>query len=322
NFRLVRLNAEMKDPQDLFFLDEPFNDQYAGLFAIDRMDLTEDLAFEGQVRGDWYSETQLDWSALLAALYGLDEDHEHILRLSSAKAFRAPLTVIREPNFLRIPLGPPGLYAMNVLPASGLDNEETWSIEGGYSGRIGEGLTLQSNAYYQRFERMIGFRRLPDPMSPVLNRIIYQADNIDGADSAGIEVEIEKKGDPGKVALWYSYNTLQTDEHNQNMRAYAPSKHKAGLRGSLRLDQDWSLNGQYRYNDVTGVLVSDSLTKVGVYNRMDLNIAKRFESIGGELMVGVNDLFNRTNGPASSVGQTAAHTTPGRTFFVRLQITF
>ena len=39
-----------------------------------------------------------------------------------------------------------------------------------------------------------------------------------------------------------------------------------------------------------------------------------------QLMIGVNDVLNRTQGPYYAMGQITAHETPGRTFFARIQL--
>jgi hypothetical protein len=60
----------------------------------------------------------------------------------------------------------------------------------------------------------------------------------------------------------------------------------------------------------------------GLIHRLDLTLAKGFASGKGELMVGVSDVFNETEGPNSAIGQLTAHDVPGRTFFARVQFTF
>ena len=326
NFRFIRLNVAPQSPRQIVFPNEPYDEQLAGLFAIDRWTVTDRLTLEGQIRGEWYSETQTDWSTRLTSLYTLDERKDHTLRLSYAKAFRSPLASLREAQTNRVslaPLGLAGLWAFNVLPAGDLENEETWALEAGYTGKLAEGLTLRTDAYYQRFEKMIGYLLIPDPLPLPRPRGIYQAANIDGADTWGIELELAKEIKRARVSTWYAYNDLETDEPGQSMRAYAPARHKAGLTGRLFLNDGWVFNANYRYADTTIATGSQTtLLNAGLIHRLDLTLAKGFASGRGEFMVGVSDVFNETEGPNSAIGQLTAHDVPGRTFFARMQFRF
>ena len=177
-------------------------------------------------------------------------------------------------------------------------------------------MRLKANAYYQRFEKMIGYTSVKDTLG--LGRAIYKTDNIDGADSYGIELEIEKRGKLGKLSAWYAYNDFHRDQVDQNLRAYGPAKHKVGLTGRLFLSEGWSINANYRYTNTTPPYAS-TLGAIGQSHRLDTAVAKEFADGKGELMIGVSDLMNETNGPNFGMGQITAHETPGRTFFVRLQ---
>lgn len=107
------------------------------------------------------------------------------------------------------------------------------------------------------------------------------------------------------------------------MRAYAPAQHKAGLTGRLFLNNGWVFNANYRYADITIATGSQStLLNAGLIHRLDLTLAKEFASRKGEVMVGVSDVFNETEGPNSATGQLTAHDVPGRMVFARLQLSF
>jgi iron complex outermembrane receptor protein len=325
NFRLIRVGTESDTLEDLMYRGEPYDEQLAGAFVIDRWQMTDRVALEGQIRGDWYSETQIDWSSRFSVLYAIDEQKHHMLRCSFAKAYRAPLSSLRKTATSRIslaPLGFPGLTAFNVLPPDDLDNEETWSLEAGYTGKITDRLTLRADGYYQRFSRLIGYRRLPDPLPLPFDRAFYQPDNIDGADSYGVEVEIEKRTKAGKLSAWYAYNDFRTDQVNQSVRSYAPANHKAGLTARLFLDDAWTFNANYAYSNTTEPLVTDTLFPVETSHCLDLTVATRFADGRGEFMLGVSDVLNKTDGPNFSMGQITAHETPGRTFFARVQLRF
>lgn len=106
NIRFIRINNEMQETYQLDFAKEPVNEELAGVFLVDRWKVNDRLTLEGQIRGDWYSETQEDWSTRLTALYAMDKQKDHLLRFSFAKAFRAPLLSLRKSETNRIQLAP------------------------------------------------------------------------------------------------------------------------------------------------------------------------------------------------------------------------
>ncbi len=323
NLRFMRIDTEARDPSHLMFSGEPYDEQLAGMFLIDRWQATDRLTIESQIRGDWYSETQTDWSTRLSALYELDEKKDHTFRLSFAKAYRSPLANLRETSTNRISLagmGYPGFWAINTTAPSDLENEETWALEAGYTGKLTDNLILRADTYYQRFTKLIGYRTTPDPLP--LGRTFYQPDNIDGADSWGSEVELALERKNGKLSAWYAYNDFQEDIYKQLIRSYAPARHKVGLTGRLFLNDGWALNANYRYTGTTPVVGDTMIFDIGESHRLDLAVAKQFAEGRGELMVGVSDIFNNTNGPNFGIGQVTAHETPGRTFFVATQLRF
>ncbi|OHB62182.1 MAG: hypothetical protein A2167_01740 [Planctomycetes bacterium RBG_13_46_10] len=324
NLRFIQLdtNTKIENPQELTYSGSPFNEQFAGAFLIDRWLLSDRLTFEGQIRTDYYSETQTDWATRLTALYAMDKQKDHILRLSFAKAFRTPFVSPRKALTGRVPLPsppyPPGLFAFNVVLADELENEETYSLDAGYTGKFTKNLILRADAYYQRFDKLIGYTKT------YLGSIPYhKADNIDGADSWGSELELILEGKPGKISAWYTYNAFQEDISQQGIRAYLPAEHKAGLTGRLFLSDGWTFNANYKYMDTTRKLDLDTtILEVGSSHRLDLGLAKKFAKGKGEFMIGVSDLLNKTNDPHFGLGQLSAHETPGRMFFARLQLKF
>ena len=317
NLRFIQLDTIIENPQQLTYPGSPFGEQFAGAFLIDRWLLSDRLTLEGQIRGDWYSETQTDWATRLTALYAMDEQKDHILRFSFAKAFRTPFTSPRNTWTSRVPVGG-GLYAFNVRPADELENEETYSLEAGYTGKLAKNLTLCANTYYQRFEKLIGYAKTYVGPLPY-----HKTENIDGADSWGAEVELALGGKPGKISAWYAYNAFQEDISQQGIRAYVPAEHKAGLTGRLFLSDGWTFNANYKYMDTTRKLDLDTtLLEVGSSHRLDLGLAKEFAKGKGEFMIGVSDLLNKTNDAHFAIGQLTAHETPGRMFFARLQLKF
>jgi len=322
NVRLISLNIETRNTQGLSYPGEPFDEQFLGGFLIDRWKISDRLSLEGQIRTDYYSETQTDWATRLSALYALDKQKNHILRFSFAKAFRTPFVSPRRTLTSRVPLPsppyPPGLYAFNVVPVYDLDNEETYSLELGYTGKLNRNLTLLADAYYQRFDKLIGYTKTYVGSIPY-----HKAGNIDGADSWGAEVELILQGKKGKLSVWYAYDDFQEDSSQQGIRSYVPALHKAGLTGRLFLADGWTFNANYKCMSSSRVLSLDTtLMDAGSSNRLDLSLAKEFAKGRGEFMIGVSDVLNETNGPYFGIGQLSAHETPGRTFFARVQLKF
>ncbi|MHC5083209.1 MAG: TonB-dependent receptor plug domain-containing protein [Planctomycetota bacterium] len=309
NFRFTHIDTEDLSDESLMYPDNPYDEITAGVFLIDRIDVADNLQLEGQFRSDWYSETTLDWSTRLSALYALDSEKDHNLRLSFARAFRTPYMTLREGHSSRV--FNPGIpaYMVNLSNTGDLDNEETWSVEMGYSWQIEEGILLRTDAYFQRFEDLIGYSN--DGMIPVT----YTANNIDGADSWGVETELSFQNKTGKLSLWHSYNDFQEDQSHQFIRAYTPARHKAGVTGRLFLDKGLTLNANYRYATTTHDGGEQTTSPVEVDHRLDLTVAKQFAENRGQIMVGVADVFNETHGPNHSNGTMTALETPGRTFF-------
>jgi len=322
NVRGVDLEYRATRAEQVPMATSPLQEFWGGLFAMDRWQATDRLVLEGQLRGDWYSAVQSDWSGRASALYALDSKKDHVIRLSSAKAFRAPTYALREGISSRYPLPspplPPGLYGYNLFK-SDLANEETWSLEAGYTGKLAKGLTLRIDPYYQRYEKLIGVRMLNDPLG--LGRVLSMMDNIDGGDAYGTECELALTGKVGKLSVWYAYNDFRTDQSDQNIRAFRPAKNKAGLSGRLFLPQGWTLNANYRYTDVTEKS-SDHLYGVAESHRLDVGLAKEVLKGRGEVMIGVSDVLNTTDHAVFETGSMTSHETPGRTFFVRFQVSF
>jgi iron complex outermembrane receptor protein len=313
NVRWFELEIEAEGPQSARLTDMTPSEQWHGLFFMDRYQATDRLILESQFRYDWYTGTQEDWSARETALYALDDNQNHILRLSTAKAYRAPCVSLREVYISRIP-NPyvPGTY-LTHLNSTGddMDNEETWIVEAGYNGKLDKDLNIRLDTYYQDFSKLTG---------SVSTASGYTLKNIDGAKGYGAEIEITKQIDRGQISSWYSYHGFNTDASDQSIRAYPPSKHKAGLRFRYYLSKDWTLNTNYVYNDYLQDLTSAH--DISTYHRLDLTLSRKFAKEKGEFMIGVRDLFNDTYGPTYAQASLTAHEIPGRTIFVRLQYQF
>jgi outer membrane receptor protein involved in Fe transport len=318
SFRYWHLDTDRDFDQQFTFNDEPFNEFWGGLYTIDRREMTNRLTLEGQIRGDWYSETTTDWSGRLTALYALDDNKDHVFRLSTAKAFRAPLIALRELAGKTVPLGG-GLYVINVDLPDELDNEETVSIEAGYTTKIAPGASLRTDAYYQRFSKLIGYRSSTDGFG--LSH--WKADNIDGADSWGSEMELSLGDRTRRLSLWYAYNDFQEDRGRQEIRALVSSRHKAGVTGRLFLPYGYTFNANYKFTDT--IQPNPDLGSAGGgdgSHRLDLTVSKKIAKGNGELMLGVSDLLNKDVELVNNTYTATEHRVPGRTFFARVQLRF
>jgi len=211
-----------------------------------------------------------------------------------------------------------GLYYFNVQPPSDdLDNEQTYSLEAGYTGRLTDNFTLRANTYYQRFSKLIGYRTTTD----AFGLYYYTPDNIDGADSWGAELELAVEHKTGKLSVWYAYNDFQEDESGQPVRSFLPARHKAGLTGRVFFDKGWVFNANYKFTDTTPADPAGT-NDVASSHRLDLCISKELGKGMGELMFGVADVLNKDHDAVYQRSNLTSHVVPGRMFFVRIQLRF
>jgi outer membrane receptor protein involved in Fe transport len=312
NTRYVHINTKDEKPQEYVLPGKPYDEYWAGAFAIDRWQTTDRLTIEGQVRTDWYTETNLDWAGRLTALCSIDEQNEHVFRLSTARAFRTPLIALRRFTVQRLQIPFDG-YLIQLLPADELDNEHTWSIEAGYTGKVFNKAIFRADAYYQRFDHLISGIN-----TGALT--VYKIFNFDGGTSCGAECELSIANKQGKLSAWYAYNFFETDKTDQPMRGMKPAKHKAGLSCRLFLPADLVFNVNYKFTDTTPE--NDVVTSISTSIRLDLTISKEFAANKGELMLGVSDVLDKNHDPFNQCDTLTTHETSGRMFFVRLQLRF
>ncbi|MBN1361187.1 MAG: TonB-dependent receptor [Sedimentisphaerales bacterium] len=304
-------------PQQARLAGAPLDEYNAGLFAIDRWTLNDRWTLEGQLRGDWYSGTEADWSGRLTALTSLDPTRKRMLRFSAAKAFRAPLAQLRKASSTRIPLGG-GIYLVNLTAPADLDNEQIYCLETGYTAKLSRALSIQVDTFYQRFEDLIGYRQTPN----AFGQLIVTPDNIDGANAWGGDLELALDTSWGKFSTWYSYNGFETDQPNQSILTFMPPRHKAGLRFRRQFESGYTCNVNYAYADTTLGSPVVGVSNEDVYHRLDVTLSKRFQRNRGEFMIGVADLLNETLDPVRESITYTGHELPGRTFFVSVRLSF
>ncbi|MCC6580368.1 MAG: TonB-dependent receptor [Phycisphaeraceae bacterium] len=326
NARWITIDADKALATD--FLATNHEDSFwLGAFVIDRWELDSRWSLEGQFRVDWYSETQADFSGRYSLLYGLDDNKDHVLRVSAARAFRAPLYSAREQGGNRIALPtppfPPGSFALNNLQASDLDHESVWSLETGCASRLSEHWSFNVNSYYQIYQNLIGVVNLPEP-APVTGARFYNTlDNIDGAVAWGFEPELVYQIEQLRASVWYAYNDLQEDQPDQSTRAVRPARHKVGVTGRVFLPLDACFNMTYRWTAATeNDIIVPGRSEVPDHHCLDLTLSKTFLKGQVEALVGVTDLLDQTDLEVIQVGSQSANETPGRTIFGRIQVHF
>ncbi len=315
--RFINLNTSKPRPTDSLVAVKS-SEQWAGVFIGDNWTINDDWTLESQLRTDWYSETMLDWSGRVALLRSYGENNQHVFRLAIAKAFRTPQTALRDLSSERLPLGG-GMFGLNLIPAGEIDNEELYSFELGYTGRIQDGVTFRADSYLQYYRDLTGVIVLPEP-APALGRSYFTIDNIGSAKAYGIEAEMKYQNDNASISIWYAYNNFSFDEESQNARAFRPALHKVGATARMQLNEWLIVNANYRFTDTTP---GDTTAEVDAFHRLDLTATIGKPVWNTELQIGVYDVLDQTD--LRIFDQTAtgiAQKTPGRTFFVQLQHTF
>jgi len=241
NLRLTNINQDMVSPDDILIGDA--REQRVGAFLVDRWQATDRPSVEGQVYGEWYSETDTDWAARPGASYALDVQGRHLVRFGGAKSYHTPLAASREISMER--LG----GAVRVFPGLDLCHEQIWSLRGGYSTRLSETATVRLDTHHQNYRELIGF------ISPVSGRHI--AENPGPAEAYGCESELAVRGEFCRISLWYAYNYFtpqersEVDDPGEEVRTYLPARHKAGATMWYFLSDDWTVNLSYKHSRST-----------------------------------------------------------------------
>lgn len=320
NVRWTHADPSRYLPDQFNFLRDTYDEYSAGFFIMDQWRVTNQLTLESQLRGDYYSGTSADWSGRFAALYALDTAKRHVLRASTAKAFRTPLPGLRDLFIQRQPLPPPapsGIYTVNLIPDESVKNEEIYSVELGYFTKLTDHLTLRTDVYYQWYADIVGtVLTNPDSMIPV-----YTIDNHGEAQAPGAEIELAYKTEQGGASVWYAYNGFERDEPGVDVRAFDPSPNKFGASAYAVLDKNWTLTANYRWSDITPAF-NVSGNNVPGSHRLDLTLARKFADGRGELLFGIKDIFDETRDTISGIGAFNQHPTPGRELFVRVELKF
>jgi outer membrane receptor protein involved in Fe transport len=155
--------------------------------------------------------------------------------------------------------------------------------------------------------------------------------NTGGANCYGVEAEVKTKiGKSSTLSAWYSYHILDLEYRTQIIRSFSPARHQAGLTYRYFLDKNWTFNANYSYTGISeaydhsdvGDIQYSPYNETVTMNRLDLTISRKICRCGGEFMVGVADIFNKTEPAAYDFTNFTGFETPGRMFFARLQLKF
>jgi iron complex outermembrane receptor protein len=332
NLRWEHITSDNASTIDESVLSSDVYDEYwAGIYVVDRYKLSDRLTLEGQCRVDRFNKTQTDWSARAAALYWLDEQKRHILRFAFGRSFRAGSTSHRELNVAAMDMSFPIGTLFNVNSVGGdLHNENIYSLEAGYVGRFSDDVTLRIDTFYQRMEHLIG---AVNSMQLVFGVPVTSStlNNTGGANFYGVEAELKTKlGDKSTLSAWYSYHQLDLEHHAQIIRAFNPARHKTGLLYRWFVDKNWVFNLNYSNSIFSadhdassiGDVPYSPFNETATINRLDLSVSRKILQGDGEVMIGVADVLNKTSLAASDYTSFTGYETPGRSFFVRVQLSF
>ena len=318
NFRCTRFSSRAYDYEIFTLADDDIYERWIGVFGLDRYQYSRQLALESQLRMDYFSEGDADWSGRFSSIYGIDAEMDHMLRLSVAKSYRQPVGFIRNAVYDSSPGTLP--FEQHYKVDSDMDPEQAWSLEAGYSWNIQEQLKLKTDLYYMWYKDLIGGQGEWGIMNSGETAVFVDVTNTGDADGFGGELQLEYQSGALLWSIWYGYSNFETEYPHQSIRAFLPATNKIGVKCRWTIAESWTLNGQYVYADGVKEDISDD--SLSSSNNMDLTIAKSFLDKKGEIMLGVKDLLNKDYDPLVGIDQTAGNKIPGRTFFARLQVTF
>lgn len=318
NFRCSRLSSRTYNYDIFTLVDDDIYERWVGVFGLDRYQYSKQLSLESQLRMDYFSEGDADWSGRFSSIYGVDKEMRHVLRVSAAKSYRQPVGFIRNAIYDSHPGTLPFEQHYRVDPD--MSPEEAWSLEAGYSWNISQQLKLKTDLYYMWYKDLIGATGEFRLTAMGIPAVFIDVTNTGDADGYGGEIEFEYRFETLLVRAWYGRNEFETEFPSQSIRAFLPAKNKVGLMARWAMTPMWTLTGQYVYAEgVREDISDDSLSSTC---HMDFTVARSFLENKGEIMFGVNDLFTKEYEPLIGLSQTGGNKIPGRTFFVRLQYTF
>ncbi len=316
NVKTTSISSRPEEDGVFTLSDEYSRENWFGLFGSDRYQFDEQLFFEIQLRGDYFSEGDTDWSGRLTSLYGLDTGMKHVLRFSAAKSYRQPIGFIRNAIFS----GSTDGFRLSFSVDPDMKSEQAWSAESGYNWKIRDSLQFKGNLYYMWYKDLIGARGEMDGTVGGVPLLKLFVDNTGDAEGYGCELELEYSSGPVLGSVWYAYNEFETEYENQSIRSFLPAKNKVGVKLRWFVDSNWTINGQYAYSDIVYEDVGGS--SVDPVNQLDLTVTRSLFAGKGEMMIGVMDLLEEDHDAVNETEVSDNTVTPGRTFFCRMQFRF
>lgn len=322
------INFETTPPDAGDFLESQTEaETWIGGFISNRWQVTDRWTVEGQARYDWYSGTEGDFAGRLAVLRLLDPDGNHVLRFGAARSFRTPQSGVRDFELrtqeIEIPGLPVRLFGLNFDRPGEVNNEQLYSLELGYAGKLTDNISLNSDLYYQRYYDLTGIAAELEP-EPQVGRQFFSVGNVGNATAWGFETELKYQDESNSFAVWYAFNDLQFSSGVENVRAFAPAPHKVGLRARTHLTDALVLSANYRFMDQTPAIVAFGIPDIRDNHRLDITLAIKDPSSTVEILLGVADVFDETDTPINTQSNPFGDPleTPGQSFFARVQIEF
>lgn len=319
--RWTHITQTNDDPagENVFVLNaNPTQEYRAGVFAIDRWQVAPAVAIESQARGDYYSGTGADWAGRIASLITLDEQTQQVLRLAVARAYRTPLASLRSVSLDTAFIAPD--TPLVTYRTQDLDNEQTFSVELGWSGMVWDGGLLRVDSYWQRYTDLIGYDTTLTPTGfPGVDFVAIVPTTLGDAQGYGGEIELTQNHAWGRIAVWYAWNAFETEESDTSVRAFEPAEHKTGVRSRWNLPA--RLIGIINYRFASEHEAPGANRVVTAAHRLDVTLSRTWSFAALETLIGVHDLFDQTP-DGVAIFTARPQPLPGRTAFLQVSGSF
>ncbi len=292
-------------PYSFDFSSNKYLDYQAGIFFIDRWNVTDSLNLEFQAREDYFSDIDdNDFSGLFSAVWDIDKLTNQKLKFTMGRAFRYATYGWRYLSYNTVSTNP------NVK------NEQVSSYQLGYSFDLAYNANFDISGYYHCYKDTIGVNVIGfDPLSGPL----LQIDNNGDVDVLGVLAKLNFVFDNSDLDLWCSYEDRTLETTPMDATSIFPPRIRAGFAHRYYFSNNWTLNTNFKCADQT-TMGSENI--ISSYNDCSVALAKRFADDNGEIMVGVQNLFDEDFN-FNFLGDPEEVDEPiGRTFFARLQLKF
>lgn len=315
----IRQTNDEASTDNIFVLDaNPTQEYRAGIFVIDRWQIAPSVAIESQGRADYYSGTGSDWAGRLAGLITLDEETQQLLRLAVARAYRTPLASLRSVSLDTAFIAPD--TPLITYRSQDLDNEQTFSVELGWSGALWDGGLLRVDSYWQRYTDLIGYDTTLTPTGfPGVDFVAIVPTTLGAADGYGGEIELTQSHAWGRIAVWYAWNAFETEASGTSVRAFEPAEHKTGVRSRWKLPAH--LTGIINYRYASEHEAPGANRVVTAAHRLDITLSRTWSFAALETLIGVHDVFDQTP-DGVAIFTARPQPLPGRTAFLQVSGSF